>query len=65
MNDAIKVGQTWRRKSDGVETVIIHPGSAVMYNSWVVHKAKRLTHTERRGFLKKYELVKEVAPDGR
>ena len=54
----IKPGQVWRRKSDGVETTVTN------VNPWyrvgvVVHQAKRLTHTETRNFLRKYEFVRE------
>lgn len=48
-------GAVWVRKSDGQETTIISHDPATTYNAWVVHKAKRTTHTERRNFLRKYE----------
>ena len=60
MGEGIAVGQTWRRKSDGQETMIL--GVPVPYaQRWVVHKGLRLTRTELPNFLRKYELAKEAS----
>lgn len=51
----IEVGSVWVRKSDGQKTTVLSTQPATMFNGWVTHRAKRLTHTERQAFLRKYE----------
>lgn len=55
----LAAGQTWRNKKTQVQTVIISAGSGAIWNSYVVHQSKRLTHTSRTAFFKKYEQVTE------
>lgn len=58
---AIEPGQRWRRKSDGVVTIVLAVGASFETRPTVVHKARRLMHTETANFLRKYELAEEGA----
>lgn len=57
----VQPGQTWRRKKDGVLTVVESVGGSWDIRATVMHRTTRTVHTETRNFLRKYELVEEVA----
>lgn len=58
---AVQPGQVWRRKSDGRLTTVISVQSSWQTRASVLHQSQRRTSTETRNFLRKYELVREVA----
>jgi hypothetical protein len=53
----VRVGQTWRRKSDGTLTRIVFVDRIGKYHKQISHDCERRTHNKITTFLEQYELV--------
>jgi len=59
----VKVGQVWKRKRDGVETVVVSTSAGTGLHPAVRHRiGRRIWDTDRAEFTIRYELHAE-APD--
>jgi len=53
----VRAGQVWKRKRDGVETVIVSASSGTGLHPTVRHRiSRKLWDTDRGKFLERYEL---------
>lgn len=59
----VKVGQVWKRKRDGAETVVVSTSAGTGLYPAIRHRiGRRVWDTDRAEFTSRYELLKET-PD--